>query len=487
MLDHPAGVDHGVVDGNALQPYSPSGDGFFPPSSYRAAGTAVRSPMRRENDPLELSGPPTHACPSRRQFLVAAAPALLATEAERVNADDPAGPDGPVLESPRMPEPKIDLPTDGAPRQGPPKRIAAITTAYWKYSHADDIITKFIEGYAILGRVHQPHCRVVSLYVEQFPDTDIGRGMAARYKVPLHRTPGEALALGGQDLAVDGVLLIGEHGDYPDNEKGQKLYPRRRLFEEVVKVFRAAGKGVPVYNDKHLSYSWEDAKWMYGQGRELKFPMMAGSSVPVTWRRPPLELRAGAKLDGALAVGYGGIEVYGFHTLEALQVLAERRQGGETGVKAVQCVQGKAAWQAAQKGQWSRELLDAALAPVPTKNGRLEEADRNATVFLVEYADGLRGAAYLSPRHVAEFAAAVKPAGAKPAGTWFYLPKPQRDHFSFLCNHIEKMFLTGKSSYPVERTLLTTGMLAFLMDSRHAGGRRLETPELGKVQYQPAA
>jgi hypothetical protein len=418
--------------------------------------------------------------PSRRQFL-AASPALLAA-----GAPAGQGADDPLSEGQRLPEPKVVLPTDGVPRQGPPKRLAAITTAYWKYSHADDIITKFIEGYAVVGRTHEPHCRVVSLYVEQFPDSDIGRGMAARYKVPLFKTPGETLTLGGKGLAVDGVLLIGEHGEYPDNEKGQKLYPRRRLFEEVVKVFRAAGRAVPVYNDKHFSYSWDDAKWMYDQTRQLGFPMMAGSSVPVAWRRPPLELRAGTKLDGVLGVGYGGIETYGFHTLEIMQAFAERRQGGETGVKAVQSLQGEAAWQAAEKGLWGRDLLNAAVAPVPVKNGRLEDADRNATVFLVEYADGLRGAAYLSPRHVAEFAAAVRPAGHKPAGTWCYLPKPQRDHFSFLCNHIEKMFLTGKPSYPVERTLLTTGMLAFLMDSRHQGGRRLETPDLEKVRYQPA-
>lgn len=436
--------------------------------------------MPRTNEPNAHSKSVLSLRPSRRQFL-AAAPALLAAgSAVGAHADDP------IQESQRLPEPKVVLPTDGVPLQGPPKRIAAITTAYWKYSHADDIITKFIEGYGIIGRIHQPHCRVVSMYIEQFPDTDIGRGMAARYKVPLFKTPGETLTLGGKDLAVDGVLLIGEHGEYPDNEKGQKLYPRRRLFEEIVKVFKATGKSVPVYNDKHFSFSWENAKWMYDQTKELKFPMMAGSSVPVTWRRPALELRIGTKLDGALGVGYGGIESYGFHTLESLQVFTERRHGGETGVKAVQALQGEAMWDAAKKGLWSRELLDAALAPVPTKNGKLEVADRDATVFLIEYVDGLRGAGYVSARHVAEFAAAVKPAGGKPAGTWCYLPKPQRDHFSFLSNHIEKMFLTGKSSYPVERTLLTTGMLAYLMDSRHQGGRRLETPELSKIHYQPA-
>ena len=71
----------------------------------------------------------------------------------------------------------------------------------------------------------------------------------------------------------------------------------------------------------------------------------------------------------------------------------------------------------------------------------------------------------------------------KPAGTWCYLPKPQRDHFSFLCNHIEKMFLTGRASYPVERTLLTTGMLDFVLESRTKGHTRLETPQLS-VTYK---
>src|SRR4051794_32579645 len=214
-----------------------------------------------------------------------------------------------LLESQRMPEPRVVLPTDALPPpQGAPRRLAAIATAYFKYSHADDIITKFIEGYAIAGRTHQPHCRVAGLAIEQFPDSDIGRGLAARYGIPLFDSPAGALTLGGRDLAVDGVLLIGEHGDYPVNAKGQQLYPRRRLFEEIVAVFRRSGRGVPVYSDKHFSYSWDSARWMYDQSRALGFPMMAGSSVPVAWRRPPLAFREGIVLDGALALGFNGLE-----------------------------------------------------------------------------------------------------------------------------------------------------------------------------------
>jgi hypothetical protein len=434
--------------------------------------------------------PSNHSQPHRRQFLSATVPALVLSTVEGATQQPAAPPDdkNPIMESQRMPEPRIILPTDGVQRPERPIRVAAITTVWWKYSHADDFITKFIEGYGVIGRIHNPHCRVVSIYVEQFPDRDISRGMAARYDIPMFDRVRNALTLGGNNLAVDAVLLIGEHGDYPLNDIGQKLYPRRRLFEEIVNVFRATGRSVPVFNDKHLSFSWENADWMYRQSQTLRFPMMAGSSVPVAWRRPALELRIGTRLDTAVSIGAGTIESTGLHILEILQTFTERRAGGETGVRAVQCLRGEQAWQAAQQGLWSREVLDAVLAQVPDRTGRLEEVDRDAIVYLIEYTDGLRAAGYLSPRHTTEFGVGVKVTGRRePAATWCYLPKPQRDHFSFLCNHIEKMFLTGRPSYPVERTLLTTGILAAMMQSRHENGRRIMTPHLSQLRYQPAA
>jgi hypothetical protein len=399
-----------------------------------------------------------------------------------------------LLRSQLKPEPRIVLSTDALPRpDGPKKRIAAITTAYFRYSHADDIITKFIEGYAIAERTHAPHCEVVSLAIEQFPESDIGRGMAARYRIPLFGSPGEAVTLGGPKPAVDGVLLVGEHGDYPVNAKGQQLYPRRRLFAEVVETFRRSGRSVPVYNDKHFSYSWADAEWMYRQSRELGFPMMAGSSVPVAWRRPPLSFRTGIPLDGALAVGFGGLESYGFHTLELLQAFVERRRGTVTGVAAVTCLEGRAAWEAAEQGLWQADLLPAALRHVPGAEGlpgdvaAWRRADPDAAVFVLEFADGFRAAAYMARRLVTEFAFAAQVAGRRePVGTWCELNKPQRDHFSFLCNHIEVMFRTGRPSYPVERTYLVTGALAALMDSRAEGGRRVGTPHLRDIRYDPA-
>lgn len=423
---------------------------------------------------------------SRRGFLrsTAALGAALGAPPGRAVLDDF------VTHVQTKPEPRVALPTDALPAPaGPKKRIAAIASAYFKYSHADDIITKFIEGYAIAERVHQPHCEVVSLRIEQFPETDIGRGMAARYGLRLASSVADALTLGTGELAVDGVLIIAEHGDYPFNAREQHLYPRRRLFAEAVAVFRGSGRGVPVYLDKHFSYDWLSSKWMYEQSQDLGFPMMAGSSVPVAWRHPALAFRPGIALDSALALGFSGVEVYGFHALELLQAFVEKRRGGETGVAAVQCLEGPACWDAARDGRWPVRLLESALAKVPGghRGPPAREHDPGAVAFVVDYADGFRGTAFLARRLASEFGFAAAVAGrAEPVACWCELNKPQRDHFSFLCNHIEVMFRGGRSSYPVERTYLVTGALDALMASRAEGGRQIPTPHLRTIGYQPA-
>ena len=149
--------------------------------------------------------------------------------------------------------------------------------------------------------------------------------------MPLFPTIAGALRLGGSQVAVDGVLIIGEHGEYPQNEWGQTLYPRQRFFEAVTKVLGAEGKSLPVFNDKHLSYNWQSALWMYQAAARLKLPLMAGSSLPVCWRRPWLEYPLETRLEAAVGIGYGPIESYGFHALEMIQCMVERRLGGEIG------------------------------------------------------------------------------------------------------------------------------------------------------------
>ncbi len=374
----------------------------------------------------------------------------------------------------------------------PKKKIAAIVTMYVDdhqlKSHAAVIIGRMLEGYSPDGVPTAPQTKIVSMYTAQFPSNDLSRGLAAKYGFRIYPTVAEALTLGGDKLAVDGVVFVGEHGDYPSNDVGQKLYPRFELYSQIVDVFRKSGRSVPVYCDKHFSYSWQKAKQMYDWSRELKFPLMAGSSEPVTIRVPELELPLGCTLEHAVSVGYGDTDAYGFHTLEVLQCMVERRKGAETGVAAVEMVEGDAVWKwrDSDAGRWSAPLLDAALATDPkTKPGRPEDNCKNPVLFLLDYRDGFRTASYLLNGHASDFLFAGKLEGRpQPAATHFGFTSDGRPlaHFDGLVYCIEKMFVTGKPLYPVERTLLTTGALSFLFESRRQK-RRIDTPEL-KIVYR---
>ena len=377
----------------------------------------------------------------------------------------------------------------------PKKKVAALVTEYRRWSHADILVGKIIEGFNHDGGAG-PALQLVSLYVDQFPKADTSRALAKKYGFPIYDSIEKALTLGGDKLAVDGVLCVGEHGDYPENARGQKLYPRRRFFESVTRVFEKTKKTVPVFNDKHLGATWADAKWMVDKARALFVPFLAGSSVPVTWRRPPLNLARDSDLVEAVQIGYGPFEGYGFHALEGLQCLAERRKGGETGVKAVQCLQGADMWKALDEGRWSRKLLEAALARVPAHaRGDYRTAtarDKAAGVFLIEYRDGFRGAVAMMNGWVYEgdggaFTCAVALKGRdKPLATQFYLQQPDPfGHFVYLLKAIESMILSGHAPYPVERTLLTTGILDAVMVSKSEKHRRIETNYLD-VRYKPA-
>ncbi len=237
------------------------------------------------------------------------------------------------------------------------------------------------------------------MYVDQFPKSDLSRDLAKKYDFKICESISEALTLGGNKLAVEGVICIGEHGKYPTNDKGQTLYPRRRFFEEAAKTFEKCKQAVPVFNDKHLAATWEDAKWMYDKVRDLFVPSLAGSSLPLTWRRPELKLPKQCELAGAVQIGYGPLEAYGFHLVEALQCMVERRKGGETGVKAVQCVTGEAIWKALDDGKISKALLEEAIRRAPTHiKGDYRELcnkSKSAAAFLIEYRDGLRAAVVL--------------------------------------------------------------------------------------------
>lgn len=370
-------------------------------------------------------------------------------------------------------------------------RVAAINSIYRLRSHAYHIAGRLIHGYTRNGFHHQPPFELVRMWNHQQPENDLGPSVCKTHGIELAKSIPETLG-GKNGLDVDAVLLIIEHGDYPVNERGQVLYPRAEFFDQIVEVFRKAGRSVPVFVDKHLSYDHQLAAKMVATAKELKFGLMAGSSLPVTWRKPEIEPTVGTPFKEAVVTfGFdrGSVEIYLFHALEVLQCMLERRAGGETGVKSIEFLQGDAVWKAGDAGRWSWRLMNAALSRCPSTNvGPVRENVLKPQAVLVEYLDGTRGAVLNLIEQTSEFAFAANIEGrAEPLSSCFYLPAPPGARFfDPLTYNIEKFFASGTPPYPVERTLLTSTMTDLATLSQHQGGQVITNPALAVKYSAPA-
>lgn len=365
-----------------------------------------------------------------------------------------------------------------------PKSAAAIVTVYFYNSHADVILGKILEGWKQDGGPG-PALKLAALYVDQFSDRDLARETCRKHGVPLFDSIEDALTVGGHDIPVDGVLSIGEHGSYPLNDIGQKQYPRRRFFEGITATFEKHGRVVPVFNDKHLGPAWTDARWMYDRARELNIPLMAGSSLPVGYRlgAPTVPMRC--EIEAAVGIGYSGLEIYGIHALEFYQYHIERRHGAERGVRSVQFLEGPAMWKAVDDGLVSQEALQAAFAIVPKSGDPDIRQDKQAKLFLFEYTDGLTGAVFMLGCVQGTAIGLKLKDRPDPIATAFdERTTPRHPHFAYLLKAIEQMIHTGHPTYPVERTLLTSGILDRVLTSRARKNARLTTPELS-IAYEP--
>ena len=379
------------------------------------------------------------------------------------------------------------------------KRLAVVTTLWTYKSHAWHMAERFLHGYPIGGEWHESGLEVVSAYVDQRPDGDLSGQRSKEFGFPIYPTVAETLRCGGDKLNVDAVLLIGEHGDYPQNEFGQKLYPRYELFSKIAGVFRKDKVSVPVFNDKHLSWNFDYAKEMVNTSKELGFAFQAGSSLPVTWRMPSVDMPYGAEVTEAMGIASGPIDIYDFHAMEMIQSMLERRKGGETGVQEVMALRGPELWQALDGGQlpgggWPPELFEACLSRsqtlaqpasfshrYPTKE-QIREKVKDPIYYWIKYRDGTIAHLLLLNGLVGDFTFAAQIKGRKkPLSTLFYLPPtPNVTYSSALMHNAEKMFLTDKAQYPVERTLLTSGIIQSCIQALKNG--RGNTPHLD-VKY----
>lgn len=368
--------------------------------------------------------------------------------------------------------------------------VAVITTVWGHNSHADVIAGRLVQGYTLDGQGEFPKLKLVSLYIDQKPPGDKSARFAEQYGFRIYDTIAGALTLGGDKLAVDGVLVIAEHGNYPQNDTGGTMYPKRRFLGEVFQVFEKSQRVVPVFSDKHVCDNWQDIEWIYKEAQRLKVPMMAGSSLPTLWRFPPADVRAGEPLVEIVATSYHTLDAYGFHALEMVQCLAERRRGGETGVKQVRYLEGDAVWEAGRAGVFDRKLLMEAVnrfkeRPLPAGKD-LEEIARNVNLMHVEYADGLKASVITENSGLfAEWAVAWRKEDGATQSTTFWTQEARPFmHFTYLVQGVDRMMHSGRPAWPIERTVVTSGVLDAVHISRKRGGQIVETPYLAGFKYQ---
>jgi hypothetical protein len=380
----------------------------------------------------------------------------------------------------------------------PRKRIALIGTEVRLHSHAQHFIDRFLLGYAWAGGWRRPEVDLVSLYVDQHPKNDLSRKIAARHKVPIYPTIADALTMGTPGLAVDGVVIIAEHGKYPKTPLGQTRYPRYQFFKEVVKVFEKSGRSVPVFSDKHLSTEWRECVEMVSDAKRLGFPFQAGSSLPVTRRMPALEIPVDTPLSESVCVAYGGMDSYDIHGLEAAQCMSERRSGGEVGIRRVTALRGRAMWDLVASRPDTGRLVLAALSRshnLPVEDGypvdavSLDWARKTmpaAWGYFIDHRDGFRTTLVMG--NVQDFNyAGLEAETGRIHSCQMYLPMPTHgsttaDFFNPQIRHIERMITERVQPFPLERTLLTSGMTIAGVTSLQRQAP-VETPEM-EVRYQ---
>ena len=373
-------------------------------------------------------------------------------------------------------------------------RIACLIS-YWGLptSHADWIVNKLLDGYWWKGAHTPSQVEVVSVYINQFDTSLLGQKVCKAKNIPIFKTVGEAVTLGGKELAVDGVVIVCEHGNYPKDLKGRWLLPRWWIYQQVIQVFEQSKRSVPVFNDKHLAYSWNEAKWMFDKSRELNFPLTGGSSIPIYYRKPEIDLAPDTPLKNGIVVGDAADEGAIFHCIDVLQSFMDRRKGGETGVHSVQSIRGPETWKWVESNPWANNLLEAVrknfdLPPgyfqQPGQQGGRSHQVRQPNVCIVKYNDGTNAAVISGSGVGWTFAGEIEGQKDPRIISMLGFPGPiSQYHAGNAHEHwLIQMMLTGKEPFNAERLLLSTGITNHYMDSNwqngrySAVGRVVETP-----------
>jgi hypothetical protein len=359
--------------------------------------------------------------------------------------------------------------------------VAFIVDSWYPWSHADVIGTRFLEGYRVGDRTLASPVTVASVYTDAPTSGDQTRALAARYGFRVASSIADALLEDARHpsprLGVDGIL-IATREDLPDSGQRQSPVRRVQVVREVLRILDLTGGRVPIFIDKMLAASWPDSQAIVAEAGRRQVPLMAGSVLPFT----PLDrpLRAD-RIEVGVVIASTPYWAFAFHAAELLQGFMERRGGRETGIAEVRNI-GATYVTLPDRGRWGGAVFDALLASART---RRRPGSPPTDALLIQYRDGSRGVLALVPEAFddSEFLLGAQYADGTIATGGLVLRGPPYDHFGYLVHALVELFTTGRPPVPVERTLLTTGIVLFGQESRQTGSPAA-SPSLA-ISYVP--
>ncbi|MDR7542808.1 MAG: hypothetical protein QN120_01005 [Armatimonadota bacterium] len=382
------------------------------------------------------------------------------------------------------------LASASATAQRPRRGVAFLVDSWHPISHADVIGTRLLAGYRLGAQQVDSPVTVSSVY-QMAPRADhLGAQLAARHGVRLTSSVAEALlddpAATHPKLAVHGAVIAAR--TLVDLRAPAEGSPQFRLFRETMAVFDRTGSVVPVFVDKNLAATLDESLTLVAEAARRRVPLMGGSVVPWVPLEPPLP--AGRRMQLAIAVSAAPYHLYAVHAAELLQAALETRGQREVGVAWVREV-GRGLWTMPDRDRWGVDLLEVLLSAARTRSPRAPRVPDGLTaddfVVLVEYLDGARGVIALLPRQFddAEFRLGVRYDGGRDYVGGLVLGGAPYDHFGYLVQALVEFFTTGRPVVPVERTLLSTGISALGLQSRHASGQVMAARPLAVTYATP--
>jgi hypothetical protein len=376
------------------------------------------------------------------------------------------------------------------------RKIAFLLEEFSKPSPAQQLVDRFLAGYVIDGEFRRSPFESASGYVMLSSNPPDLEQRIKDFKLVV--APRAEQAVEG----ADAVVIASRKPGALANER----------FVQI--ALERAPEGGACFVHGALANSLGRAQELVGLARSRKIALLAGTPLCVTWRLPEVELPPATPLSEALIVvqanpspsqtsppappsSLRGAEL---HALEGLLPVIERRRGGESGVRSIRFLEGRDLWKAGDKGNWSWQLLAAALSRShspqgdPVLDGRTQDLvglglvpklARNPRGWLLEHRDGLRSTILVLDGVVADFNFAVRVQnGSIVSAQLFRTPSPAEQHFSRLTAVMEDFFRTGKLPWPTERNLLVAGLLERFGQPSNRTGRVVPASGL-EIAYQP--